>query len=141
MDDNIKAFVRLMAEKRYLGSFTLVKNKNTILARDTELGKCLEILLSEENKPEVGSAYHLETKVQSRNFNRPIVCRFLLRKESENVIHVSKFMAIAPANLPAQSRNIRHNRELPGAALVPGLFPRPKLRFDPLDLLNGIRRR
>ncbi|CDS94179.1 hypothetical protein BN1088_1431892 [Sphingobacterium sp. PM2-P1-29] len=141
MDENIKAFVRLMAEKRYLGSFNLIKNKYIILAKDTELKKSLEILLSDEDKSEIGSAYHLETKIQSRNFKRPIICKFLLRKGFENGINVSKFVAIAATDLPVQSRNIRHNKELPGAAFVPGLFPRPKLRFDPLDLLKGIRRR
>jgi hypothetical protein len=142
MEDAIKSFVRLMNDKRYLGPFSLIKNNHIPLCKNKDLAHCLNQLYSDL----AGSGnnidkYYLETFIVSNRFKQPINCKFYIRDGIGTGIRIARLAASIAGNQPIQYRNFTNNRDLPSSALIPGLFPKPKLKFDPLDPLKGFRRR
>lgn len=142
MEDNINSFVRLMNDKRYVGPFSLIKNNTHTLCKNKALRQCLDMLYSDYSSEENNlDKYYLETHVISNRFKQPINCKFYIKGGAETGIRISKLSASIASNLPVQHRNIQNNRVLPSAALIPSLFPKPRLKFDPVDPLKGIRKR
>lgn len=140
MEDAIKSFVRLMNEKRYLGPFSLIKN-NHPLCKNKDLAQCLNILYSDSASSGNVDKYYLETLIVSNRFKHPINCKLYIKDGIETGIIVSRLAVSIAGNQPTQYRNYRNNRDLPSSALIAGLFPKPRLKFDPIDPLKGFRRR
>ncbi len=85
--------------------------------------------------------YYLETSIVSNRFKQPINCKFYIRDGIGTGIRIARLAASSAGNQPIQYRNFTNNRDLPSSALIPGLFPKPRLKFDLLDPLKGFRRR
>lgn len=131
-----------MNDKRYLGPFSLTKNKHVPFCKNKDLAHCLNLLYSDLG----GSGnnidkYYLETLIVSNRFKHPINCKLYIRDGIETGIIVSRLAVSIAGNQPTQYRNYRNNRDLPSSALIAGLFPKPRLKFDPIDPLKGFRRR
>jgi len=142
MEEAIKSFVRLMNDKRYLGPFSLIKNNHIPLCKNKDLAQCLNQLYSDlaGSGNNIGK-YYLETSIVSNRFKQPINCKFYIRDGIETGIKISSLAASIASNQPTQYRKFTNNRDLPSSAHIPGLFPKPRLKFDSLDPLKGFRRR
>ncbi|WP_282637717.1 hypothetical protein [Sphingobacterium thalpophilum] len=141
MEDAIKSFVRLMNEKRYLGPFSLIKN-NHPLCKNKDLAQCLKMLYSDSaGGGNNVNKYYLETPIVSNRFKHPISCKLYIRDGIGTGIRISRLAVSIAANQPTQYRNYTNNRDLPSSAIIPSLFPKPRLKFDPIDPLKGFRRR
>lgn len=142
MEEAIKSFVRLMNDKRYLGPFSLIKNNHLPLCKNKDLAQCLNQLYSDlaESGNNIDK-YYLETSIVSNRFRHPINCKFYIRDGIETGIRIARLAASMAGNQPIQYRNFTNNRDLPSSPLIPRLFPKSRLKFNPLDPLNGFRRR